>query len=234
LAYNYVIALAHNFTAVSGTSASSPVVAGMISLVNSARAAAGKSTLGWANPALYQVYSSFVKDIVEGDNRCAADAMVCCGHGFFATEGWDPVTGLGSIDFPGFKESLVALGNPINIPTMAPSRAPHGPTLQPTTISPSFEPTASPTQSTGWLSITQYEKEMCEGTVTTISAVPSNACLKLYSTSDNTVVGSVNYVCQSEGEKYYKYIVLYYLVLVTLYLMLYVINYRYCHDSILQ
>ena len=36
-----------------GTSASTPVFAGMLSLINSRRLAAGKSSVGFANPALY-------------------------------------------------------------------------------------------------------------------------------------------------------------------------------------
>lgn len=79
---------------ISGTSASSPVVAGIFSLVNSARLAAGKSSLGWVNPALYAIKDGYI-DITSGNNRCAAQGEVCCTQGFNATAGWDPTTGLG-------------------------------------------------------------------------------------------------------------------------------------------
>ncbi len=46
-------------------------IVGMLSLVNSQRVAAGKSTLGWVNPLLYKYYDSFTNDITEGDkNNC--------------------------------------------------------------------------------------------------------------------------------------------------------------------
>lgn len=201
LAYNYVIAVGNELTAVSGTSASSPVFAGMVSLINSARMAAGHSNLGWLNPALYQLASYFAKDITSGDNRCAADAMVCCGHGFFAADGWDPVTGLGAINFPAFKDAMMSIGVPAQAPTVTPTRAPQGPTIRPTrspALAPTVHPTAAPTMSRGWLSINQYEGESCMGSVTTVSAVPTDTCLELYG-SDLKMAGSVHYVCNGDG-----------------------------------
>jgi len=80
---------------VSGTSASAPVVAAMVSLINSARLDAGlschtlyefdhhkttildvgNSTLGWLNPSLYRLSEEFINDIIEGDNRCKVFAV---------------------------------------------------------------------------------------------------------------------------------------------------------------
>ena len=77
---------------VSGTSASAPVVAGMISLANSVRLAAGKSTLGWINPLLYSLGSNVFNDITSGSNNCVKTGT-CCPQGFQATTGWDPITG---------------------------------------------------------------------------------------------------------------------------------------------
>ena len=79
-----------------GTSASAPVFGGMVSLVNAARKAAGKSSLGWINPALYAFASKFVNDITSGNNKCKV-GPTCCAQGFYASTGWDPVTGLGSV-----------------------------------------------------------------------------------------------------------------------------------------
>lgn len=71
----------------SGTSASSPVFAGMVSLVNAARLAEGKSSLGWINPALYQLHNQFIlKDIVSGNNKWTKTME--CKEGFYAVEGW--------------------------------------------------------------------------------------------------------------------------------------------------
>lgn len=81
-----------------GTSASSPLFAAMVSLVNSARKAAGKSALGWLNPALYAFSSQIIlNDITKGNNLCTAQKAACCKQGFYAAPGWDPVTGLGSV-----------------------------------------------------------------------------------------------------------------------------------------
>jgi tripeptidyl-peptidase-1 len=75
---------------VSGTSASTPLVAGVISLLNEVRLKAGKKQLGFLNPLLYQKLEAGLKDITDGRN-----AYGCC-VGFPAGEKWDPVTGLGT------------------------------------------------------------------------------------------------------------------------------------------
>ena len=118
-------------------------MAGMVALVNSARISAGKSSLGWINPALYQLYESFAIDITEGANNCAAGALVCCGHGFGALPGWDPVTGLGSVNFAAFKAAFLALGDHPTAPTLAPTVAPGQPTPAPVLV-PTAQPTPAP------------------------------------------------------------------------------------------
>lgn len=114
VAVNYVVILNGEETLVGGTSAAAPVFAGMVSLVNGARLKKGKSSLGFLNPALYKLSSKFINDITSGSNKCAPgptskSASVCCSQGFEATRGWDPVTGLGSVDFEKFMETLVQL-----------------------------------------------------------------------------------------------------------------------------
>lgn len=106
--YNYEVVVGGKTYAVSGTSASSPVSAGMISLINAARLAAGKSALGFINQALYQAGTSITYDVVGGENNCAA-SVVCCSQGFYATAGWDPATGLGSINYSAFYNYFVGL-----------------------------------------------------------------------------------------------------------------------------
>lgn len=119
----------------------------MVALVNAARIAAGKAPLGWLNPALYQMYASFAIDITEGANNCAANARVCCGHGYSAMPGWDPVTGLGAVNFAAFKTALMNVGA---APTAAPTFAAHAPTPHPTAAPPpTARPTAYPTISKG-------------------------------------------------------------------------------------
>ena len=88
---------------VSGTSASSPWAAGLLSNINAARMAVGKGSVGWVNPALYTNSSLFFNDITIGSNKCAATvskySLTCCSQGYTCTTGWDPVTGLGTINY---------------------------------------------------------------------------------------------------------------------------------------
>ena len=58
---------------VDGTSASSPALAGMISLINGYLIENGENALGFVNPLLYQMYQSdrdIFNDITDGDNKC--------------------------------------------------------------------------------------------------------------------------------------------------------------------
>ncbi|KAJ5924991.1 hypothetical protein N7454_007630 [Penicillium verhagenii] len=80
-------------TSIGGTSASAPVFASILTRINEERLAAGKSTLGFVNPTLYANPDAFF-DITSGNNSG------CGTPGFYAAEGWDPVTGLGSPNYP--------------------------------------------------------------------------------------------------------------------------------------
>jgi len=65
------------FELVDGTSASTPAVAGMFSLINEVLLGSGQPPLGFLNPALYQMASSSPSafhDIVEGENNCAGNS----------------------------------------------------------------------------------------------------------------------------------------------------------------
>ncbi|KAJ5223919.1 hypothetical protein N7468_008461 [Penicillium chermesinum] len=78
---------------IGGTSASAPVFAAILTRINEERLAAGKSTVGFVNPTLYANPGAFF-DVTQGSNPgCKTD-------GFPAAEGWDPVTGLGTPNFP--------------------------------------------------------------------------------------------------------------------------------------
>jgi len=96
LGVNVQIVVKGSVTAVDGTSCSSPIVAGLVSMLNEIRLNAGKPTLGFFNPLLYhwaQNNSNAFHDVTSGRN-----AEGCC-PGFPAASGWDPVTGLGSPNF---------------------------------------------------------------------------------------------------------------------------------------
>jgi hypothetical protein len=110
-----------------GTSASSPVFAAMISLVNSQRYDLGLPAVGFVNPTLYQLGSNATfralananfNDVTDGDNKCCASSFgppTCCDSGFTATAGWDPTTGWGSIDYPDLYNAFAVSGGGIVI-----------------------------------------------------------------------------------------------------------------------
>ncbi|PRP80870.1 hypothetical protein PROFUN_11425 [Planoprotostelium fungivorum] len=99
LGHNYAVILGQQIAPIDGTSASTPVVAAMITLLNDARFNAGKSALGFLNPWLYSLSSDHFNDVVTGDNKCSEIPWICCEYGYPATPGFDAVTGLGSPNF---------------------------------------------------------------------------------------------------------------------------------------
>jgi tripeptidyl-peptidase-1 len=84
------------YVGVAGTSASCPVVASFIAQINNERLNAGKATMGFLNPFIYQTLaskpSSFT-DITTGVNNGGS------GDGFSAAAGWDPCTGVGTVNY---------------------------------------------------------------------------------------------------------------------------------------
>ncbi|KAI1642479.1 tripeptidyl-peptidase [Daldinia loculata] len=83
----------------SGTSASSPVFAGVVALLNAARKSQGQPPLGFLNPWLYNNSAALI-DITSGyGSGCSGNSAFRNGARWNATAGWDPVTGLGTPDF---------------------------------------------------------------------------------------------------------------------------------------
>jgi tripeptidyl-peptidase-1 len=95
-----------NPEAVGGTSASTPLFAGIVALLNQARQAAGKPSLGYLNPWIYQ-NSALFTDITVGNDRISRSGT-SVPDGFDCVKGWDPVTGFGT---PKFQELLTAALN---------------------------------------------------------------------------------------------------------------------------
>merc|ERR1712096_107121 len=102
----YEVVIAGSLYSVSGTSASSPVTAAMASLVNAKLRANGGTSIGFINPTLYAAGSSSFNSVTRGNNKCTA-STTCCSQGFYAAEGWDPITGWGSVDFAKFESLFV-------------------------------------------------------------------------------------------------------------------------------
>lgn len=90
---NYVIAIDGTWGLVYGTSASSPTFGSVLTLINEARLNVGKSTIGFVNPTFY-AHPEVLNDVVQGGNQGCGTA------GFSSAPGWDPVTGLGTPNFP--------------------------------------------------------------------------------------------------------------------------------------
>ncbi len=102
---NFVVDVAGQGQGVSGTSASSPVFASVIALLNDELLNQGKAPLGFLNPLLYSQGAAALNDITKGSNPgCGTD-------GFPALTGWDPVTGLGTPDFAKLKTLVTGSAN---------------------------------------------------------------------------------------------------------------------------
>ncbi|MFC4454079.1 S53 family peptidase [Deinococcus sonorensis] len=82
-------------TVIGGTSAVSPLWAGLVARLNQARQQSGKGTLGFLNPRLYPLGA--IRDITDGSNGA-----------YTAQPGWDACTGLGSPDGVRLLETLQA------------------------------------------------------------------------------------------------------------------------------
>jgi tripeptidyl-peptidase-1 len=93
-------------------SASAPVFAAVVSQLNAARLSQNMPRMGFLNPWLYSIGQPGFTDIVHGGSTGCAGKIsggiktpLVSGASWNATEGWDPVTGLGTPFF----QSLVQL-----------------------------------------------------------------------------------------------------------------------------
>jgi kumamolisin len=79
-------------TVIGGTSAVSPLWAGLIALINQRRSASGKAAVGFLHPVLYANAGAF-RDITDGNNDIDGTLKK-----YASGQGWDACTGLGSPD----------------------------------------------------------------------------------------------------------------------------------------
>jgi len=87
-----------------GTSISVQAFGAMVSLLNEHRLREGKNQLGFLNPLLYQMAEddpSIFNDIIVGSNNYGESYIGSqgCLYGFGTAAGWDPASGLGSLNF---------------------------------------------------------------------------------------------------------------------------------------
>jgi len=96
----YCVEVGGVFQGVAGTSASSPVVAGVFAKLNGLRLKKGKQPLGFLNPFIYKNPSGF-QDVQSGVNNAGTR------YGFAAIKGWDAATGFGTPDFEALSKLVV-------------------------------------------------------------------------------------------------------------------------------
>ncbi|XP_038626416.1 tripeptidyl-peptidase 1 [Tachyglossus aculeatus] len=94
---------------VSGTSASTPVFGGILSLVNERRLLSGRPPLGFLNPLLYQLAAKGGPGLFDVTNGCHLSCLdeTVQGQGFCSGPGWDPVTGWGTPNYPALLKALL-------------------------------------------------------------------------------------------------------------------------------
>lgn len=90
---------------VDGTSCSSPIIAGVVAMLNRHQALRGRPNVGMVAPLLYAMYyddPTIFNDVTSGVNWCTE--VECCptradggsDYGYSSAKGYDPVTGLGT------------------------------------------------------------------------------------------------------------------------------------------
>ena len=99
---NYVFSLGAEWDLTYGTSASAPVLGSILTLINQERLKAGKSSIGFINPAAY-AHPGVFNDITTGSNGG------CGTKGWGAVPGWDPATGLGTPNYAKMLELWMSL-----------------------------------------------------------------------------------------------------------------------------
>ncbi|KAK3330744.1 peptidase S8/S53 domain-containing protein [Apodospora peruviana] len=102
MSQNFITGLDGDFWAFTGTSASSPLLGAIITLINGERLKAGKNTVGFINPVLYE-HPEIFNDVTEGS------IGGCNTPGFKAVKGWDPASGLGTTTYPRLKKLFMSL-----------------------------------------------------------------------------------------------------------------------------
>ncbi|GMF32789.1 unnamed protein product [Phytophthora fragariaefolia] len=118
LGAGYLVYMNGRLSSVSGTSASTPAFGAMVTLWNDARLNAGKSPLGFINPLLYYLAETNVDafhDVVVGNNGAPRRGNTPCEDSFYASAGWDAVSGVGTPNFPVISDFIANLEDHFNV-----------------------------------------------------------------------------------------------------------------------
>ena len=113
----FIVADTNKLESASGTSCAAPLWAGFTALVNQQAASAGRSSVGFVNPAIYAIgkstnYGADFHDTTTGDNTWSGSPSL-----FFAVNGYDLCTGWGS---PNGQNLINALAGPLDPLTISP------------------------------------------------------------------------------------------------------------------
>jgi hypothetical protein len=97
-----------------GTSASSPLFAGMVSAINDELLSLGLPVVGWLNPLLYRIFISDPKVFYDVTLGTTAPCPSCqgaplCQAGYAAAPGFDVASGVGAPYFDRLKKAIVAI-----------------------------------------------------------------------------------------------------------------------------
>jgi len=118
LGHNLLMHIHGNLSVVDGTSASGPVMAGLVSLLNEARLQAGQPPLGFLNPLLYGGPAEAFMSVTVGHNNDGDIQHKCspypstCPAGFKTQTGWTPVTGLGTPNWAVLQQMALQAAGP--------------------------------------------------------------------------------------------------------------------------
>lgn len=104
----FQVLVAGQVASIAGTSASTPVLAAIIALIDGERLKAGKKPLGWINGRLYtDEVQETLQDVTGGTSQSCSFAGLGKPGGWPAAGGWDAITGLGvPNDYQGFMRAL--------------------------------------------------------------------------------------------------------------------------------
>lgn len=174
-------------TALGGTSCAAPLWAGVTALLNQQAQAAGKSAVGFLNPALYAIgqssgYGQNFHDITTGNNVTKSSPNL-----FYATAGFDLCTGWGTPAGQALIDSLSGAANALSIipatgfTAGGPVGGPFTPTSQSFVLTNSSASAASWSlvNTSAWLNVSASSGTLTAHSASQVSAALGNAALTL-------------------------------------------------------
>jgi len=116
IGHNGLIVVSGGSFPVGGTSQSAPTVAAVFGLLQVPYFAKTGSTFGFLNPLIYNIFATdptAFTDITTGDNICTEQGCAASCTGYLCTKGWDPVTGVGSPNYPRLRAAILKVADEV-------------------------------------------------------------------------------------------------------------------------